>query len=95
MVTATAQIGALLAEGLLRREFLVGAVLLSTFTVVMGLTSDSTAWKASYCVAGALGIVASFIVMRRNWPLQWLGSISIVLINVILLVVHGRLSGDL
>ncbi|OQS13957.1 hypothetical protein B0T36_17790 [Nocardia donostiensis] len=89
------RIGALLAEGLLRRELLVGAVLLSSFTVVMGLTSDGAAWKAGYCAAGGLGIAASFVVMRREWRWQWLGSVGICLFNVILLVVHGRLSGQI
>ncbi|WP_157101147.1 hypothetical protein [Nocardia shimofusensis] len=85
--------GALLAEGLARRELIVGAVLLSTFTIVVALNSAEAGWKFGYCIAGALGIVGTFVVMRSNWRLQWLGSVGIILANVVLLIVHGRISG--
>lgn len=94
IATATARLGALLAEGLLRRELLIGAVLLSSFTTVVGLTATDTAWRTGYCVAGGLGIAASFVVMRRKWTLQWVGSLGICVLNIILLVVYGRLTGD-
>lgn len=92
--TVFTRIGGRLAEGLLRSELLVAAVVLSSFTLVMGLTSDSAAWKAGYCVAGVSGIAASFVVMRREERWQWLASAGIAVGNVILLAVYGRLSGD-
>ncbi|MGW0178289.1 hypothetical protein [Nocardia sp. NPDC003345] len=91
---AVARFGALLAEGLLRRELLIGAVLLSTFTIVIGLTATSPSWKIGYCVAGGIGIAASFVTMRKEWALQWLGSVVICLLNIVLLVAYGRLTGD-
>ncbi|MEU4314471.1 hypothetical protein [Nocardia sp. NPDC024068] len=89
-----ARLGGLLAEGLLRRELLIGAVLLSTFTIVIGLTASSTSWKIGYCLAGGVGIVASFVTMRKEWTLQWLGSLCICVLNIALLVAYGRLTGD-
>ncbi|MEV0293444.1 hypothetical protein [Nocardia sp. NPDC050710] len=88
-----AKIIALLAEGLFRRELLVGAILLSTFTIVVALNSAEAGWRIGYSVAGALGIVGAFAAMRGNWRIQWLGSVGIIVANVVLLVVHGRISG--
>ncbi|MFG1793129.1 hypothetical protein [Nocardia sp. NPDC049149] len=87
------KIGVLLAEGLLRRELMVGAILLSTFTIVVALNSTEAGWKIGYCVAGAVGIIGAFVAMRTNWRLQWLGSVGIIVVNMILLVVHGRITG--
>lgn len=92
--SGVAKLGALLAEGLLRREFMVGAVLLSSLTIVVGLGSESLGWQVGYSVAGGAGIVASFVGMRREWPLQWLFSIGILVFDVLLLVVHGRIFGQ-
>ncbi|MEU1984338.1 hypothetical protein [Nocardia sp. NPDC019395] len=89
--SGAAKLGALLAEGLLRRELMVGAVLFSSLTIVVGLSSESLAWQIGYCVAGGSGIVASFVGMRRKWQLQWLFSIGVLAFNGILLVVHGRI----
>ncbi|WP_157228683.1 hypothetical protein [Nocardia brevicatena] len=86
--------GALLAEGLLRRELLIGAVLLSSFTIVIGLTATGVGWKTGYCVAGGLGIAGAFVMMRGTWTLQWWGSLGICVLNIILLIVYGRLTGD-
>ncbi|WP_328389037.1 hypothetical protein [Nocardia sp. NBC_00416] len=91
---AVDRLGTLLAEGLLRNEFLVAAVVLSSITAVLGLTSDGVVWKVLYCAAGFAGIAATFVVMRKNWPLQWLASVGISVGNLILLVVYGRMSGN-
>ncbi|WP_459548321.1 hypothetical protein [Nocardia sp. X0981] len=92
--TVFTRIGGRLSEGLLRSELLVAAVVLSSFTLVIGLTSDSAAWKVGYCVAGGSGIAASFAVMRREQRWQWLESVGIAVGNVVLLAIYGRLSGD-
>lgn len=89
------RIGALLDEGMLRNELVVAALVLSSFTGVLGLTSEGFGWKAGYCVAGALGVTASFAVMRRVRSRQWLALLGISVLNVILLVVYGRMSGSL
>ncbi|MFD8098400.1 hypothetical protein ACFV24_02595 [Nocardia fluminea] len=82
----------LLAEGLLRRELVMGAMLFSTFTIVVALNSTEMMWKIGYCVAGTLGIFGTFYTMLVNWRFQWLGSTGIVVANTILLIIHGRIS---
>ncbi|MGW0178314.1 hypothetical protein [Nocardia sp. NPDC003345] len=92
-VAAINRFGAMLDEGLLRTELLVTAVVFSLVTVVMGLTADSTVWALAYCAAGGMSAAAALRVTRRDWPRQWLALAGIVLFNVILLFVYGRLSG--
>ncbi|MEV3962518.1 hypothetical protein AB0M34_16725 [Nocardia sp. NPDC050193] len=89
------RIAALLDEGMLRNELVVAALVLSSFTGVLGLTSEGFGWKAGYCVAGALGVTASFVVMRKFRARQWLALLGISVFNVILLIVYGRMSGSL
>ncbi|GGL28121.1 hypothetical protein [Nocardia jinanensis] len=93
---AIERIGALLDGGSLRNELVVAALVLSSITVVLGLTSDGFGWKAGYCLAGILGVTASFVVLRRDRPRQqWAALIGIAVLNVLLLVVYGRMSGSL
>lgn len=89
------RLGALLDEGMLRNELMVAALVLSSFTGVLGLTSDGFGWKAGYCVAATLGVTASFVVIRKTRSRQWLALLGISVLNVILLVVYGRMSGSL
>ncbi|MGW0005331.1 hypothetical protein [Nocardia grenadensis] len=92
---AIERLGALLDQGTLRNELMVAALVLSSFTGVLGLTSDGFGWKAGYCVAGALGVTASFVVVRKVRMRQWLALLCLSVLNVILLVVYGRMSGSL
>lgn len=88
-------LGARLSDGWLRHELLVASIVLSLFTLVMGLTSEHMGWRIGYCAAGTAGVTASVLVMRRDGPRQWVASIGIAVANVILLIVYGRMSGDL
>ncbi|MGW1739849.1 hypothetical protein ACWCPQ_13675 [Nocardia sp. NPDC001965] len=90
------RLGASLDEGLLRNELTVAALVLSSVTVVMGLTANGFGWTAGYCVAGSLGFAASFRAMRTDRPRrQWLALLGICVVNLLLLVVYGRMSGSL
>ncbi|WP_280398275.1 hypothetical protein [Nocardia carnea] len=95
VVAAVAAVGTRLSGGWLRHELLVASVVLSLFTLMMGLISEHAGWRIGYCLAGAAGVTASVLVMRRDGPRQWLASIAIALVNVLLLIVYGRMSGDL
>lgn len=86
---------ALLDEGLLRNELMVAALVLSSIIAVMGLSSEGLGWKLGYCAAGLLGVTTSFVVMRRDWPRQWLALLAISALGVLLLIVYGRMSGSL
>lgn len=90
------RVGASLDEGLLRNELTVAALVLSSVTVVMGLTADGFGWIAGYCVAGGLGFAAALRAVRTDRPRhQWLALLGICLLNLLLLVVYGRMSGSL
>ncbi|MEU1954635.1 hypothetical protein ACH474_31660 [Nocardia rhamnosiphila] len=84
-----------LDEGFLRNELMVAALVLSSIIAVMGLSSDGLGWKLGYCAAGLLGVTASFVVMRRDRPRQWLVLSAISALAVLLLIVYGRMSGSL
>ncbi|MET8798497.1 hypothetical protein ABZV91_18955 [Nocardia sp. NPDC004568] len=86
---------ALLDEGWLRNELMVAALVLSSIIAVMGLSSDGLGWKLGYCAAGLLGVTGSFVVMRRDRPRQWLALLAISALDVLLLIVYGRMSGSL
>ncbi|WP_280460700.1 hypothetical protein [Nocardia carnea] len=92
---AVSALGARLSGGWLRHELLVASIVLSLFTLVMGLTSEHVGWRIGYCAAGTAGVTASVLVLRREGPRQWVASLGIAMSNVILLVVYGRMSGDL
>lgn len=81
-----------LDQGFLRNELMVAALVLSSIIAVMGLSSDGLGWKFGYCVAGLLGVTATFVVMRRDWPRQWLALLAISALDVLLLIVYGRMS---
>lgn len=88
--------GALLDEGLLRNELMVAALVLSSVTVVMGLTADGFGWTAGYCIAGIGGLTAPFVVPRKDRPRQqWLVPAGISVLEILLLIVYGRMSGSL
>ncbi|MGW5386103.1 hypothetical protein [Nocardia sp. NPDC003963] len=90
------RVGASLDEGSLRNELTVAALVLSSFTVVLGLTSDGFGWTAGYCAAGLLGVTGALVVMRKDRPRQqWLVPAVISLLDVALLIVYGRMSGSL
>lgn len=95
VVAAVAAWGTRLSGGWLRHELLVAAVVLSLFTLMMGLISEHAGWQIGYCVAGTAGITGSVLVMRSDSPRQWMASVGIALLNVLLLIVYGRMSGDL
>ncbi|MGW6331414.1 hypothetical protein [Nocardia rhamnosiphila] len=84
-----------LDEGLLRNELMIAALVLSSIIAVMGLSSEGLGWKLGYCAAGLLGVTASFVVMRRHRPRQWLVLLAISALAVLLLIVYGRMSGSL
>ncbi|MEU4430608.1 hypothetical protein AB0F65_07995 [Nocardia rhamnosiphila] len=84
-----------LDEGFLRNELMVAALVLSSIIAVMGLSSDGLGWKLGYCAAGLLGVTASFVVMRRDRPRQWLVLSAVSALAVLLLIVYGRMSGSL
>ncbi|NKY56444.1 hypothetical protein [Nocardia flavorosea] len=94
-VAAITTLGARLSDGWLRHELLVASIVLSLFTLVMGLTSEHLGWRIGYCAAGTVGATASVLVLRRDGPRQWMASVGIAVSNVILLIVYGRMSGDL
>lgn len=94
-IAAIMTLAARLSEGWLRHELLVASIVLSLFTLVMGLTSEHMGWRLGYCAAGTAGVTASVLVLRREGPRQWMVSIGIAVSNVILLIVYGRMSGDL
>lgn len=95
VVAGTTAVGVRLSEGWLRPELLVASLVLSLTTLALGLLSGHIGWQIGYCVAGAAGVSVSVLVMRRENPRQWRASIAIVLVNVLLLIVYGRMSGDL
>ncbi|WP_157106065.1 hypothetical protein [Nocardia sienata] len=86
---------ALLDEGLLRNELMVAALVLSSVNAVMGLSSDGLGWKLGYCAAGFLGVTASLLVMRNDRLRQWPALLAISVLDVVLLIVYGRMSGSL
>lgn len=86
---------ALLDEGKLCNELMIAALVLSSFIAVMGLSSDGLGWKLGYCAVGLLGVTASFVVMRKDWPRHWLVLLAISALDVLLLIVYGRVSGSL
>lgn len=95
VVTAVTAWGTRLSEGWLRHELVVASIVLSLFTLAMGLTSEQAGWRIGYCAAGAAGVTASVLVLRREGPRQWVASTGTALLNVLLLIVYGRMSGDL
>ncbi|WP_327149312.1 hypothetical protein [Nocardia sp. NBC_01329] len=93
---AIERIGAQLDEGSLRNELMVAALVLSSITVVMGLTADGFGWMAGYCLAGIVGFTGVFVVMRGDRPRQqWLVPLGIAVLEILLLIVYGRMSGSL
>lgn len=95
VVAAVDTLGTRLSEGWLRHELVVASLVLSLFTLVMGLTSEHPGWQIGYCAAGTAAGTASVLVLRNAGPRQWVASIGIALVNVLLLIVYGRMSGDL
>ncbi|WP_280421000.1 hypothetical protein [Nocardia carnea] len=95
VVAAVITLGTRLSEGWLRHELAVASIVLSLFTLVMGLISEHAGWQIGYCAAGAAGVTASVLVLRRDGSRQWVASIAIAVLNVILLTVYGRMSGGL
>lgn len=95
LVASVNTVGARLSDGWLRHELAVAAIVLSLSTLMMGLTSEHAGWQIGYCAAGAAGVTASVRALRGEGPRQWVAPVGIALLNVILLIVYGRMSGDL
>lgn len=76
------------AEGFLRDELMVGAVLFSIITAVIGATSGDPVWATGCVAAGVIGTVLVLLAWRRRWSFgrQWAVILSVLLLQIAVIV---------
>jgi hypothetical protein len=61
---------AALAEGFLREELIMGAVLFSVIVIVIGATSGDLVWAVVCIAAGIFGTVLVLFAVARHWAFK-------------------------
>lgn len=78
-----------LAEGFLRETMIMGAVLFSAISAVIGATSGDPPWAVGCVAAGVVGIVAVLVAVARHWAFgrQWAVILGVLAVQCVLMVV--------
>ncbi|MGH3928933.1 MAG: hypothetical protein ACRDTF_03035 [Pseudonocardiaceae bacterium] len=79
---------AALAEGFLREALIVGAVLFSVITLVIGATSGDPVWAVACIASGIFGTVLVLFAVARHWAFgrQWAAILGVLLLQSVLMV---------
>lgn len=78
---------AALAEGFLREELIIGAVLFSVIVFVIGVTSGDLVWAVVCIATGIFGTVLVLFALGRRWAFgkQWAVILGVPLLQCVLM----------
>ncbi|HEV8557749.1 MAG TPA: hypothetical protein VGR06_15300 [Actinophytocola sp.] len=82
------------AEGFLRNELMVGAVLFSIIVIGIGATSGDPAWTIGCIVSGVAGMVLVGLAWRRRWSFgrQWAVIAGVLMLQIAAMVTFWKFS---